>query len=179
MVDGLDVPVRIASSWSAPEPLPSNVTCALLSHAEYVQQFLAATSVVVPIRRAVRSAGQQTYLGAMFMGKPVVVTDAHDVRDYVQDGETGLIVDPRPESLRQAIQWVTDPANRAEVEKMTEKARAVVEERFLMRDLFRSTLGPFAVRLARRLSVAPDSFAHDWGGSIASRSCHGRLATTW
>jgi glycosyltransferase involved in cell wall biosynthesis len=135
-VDGLEVPVIIASSWRPAEPLPSNVTCALLPHAEYVERFLSAGVVVVPLRRAVRSAGQQTYLGAMLMGKPVIVTDAPGVRDYIQDGETGLIVDPRPESIREAIQWVTRPANRAEVEKMTEKAKAIVEERFLMRDYF-------------------------------------------
>jgi glycosyltransferase involved in cell wall biosynthesis len=133
-VDGLDVPVRIASSWRPKEPLPSNVTCALLPHREYIQQFLAAQVVVVPLRQAVRSAGQQTYLAAMLMGKPVVVTDAPGVRDYVQDRETGMIVEPKPESLRRAIEWVTDPANRAEVAIMTERAKAVVAEKFLFAD---------------------------------------------
>ncbi len=69
--------------------------------------------VVVPLRaRLVRSAGQQTYLNAMALGKLVVVSDAPGVRDHVEHGRTGLVVPSGdPEGLADALRWATDPAN--------------------------------------------------------------------
>lgn len=54
----------------------------------------AAVMVVALMADTVRSAGQQTYLNAMMQGQPVVATDAPGVRDYIEDGRTGLIVPP-------------------------------------------------------------------------------------
>jgi glycosyltransferase involved in cell wall biosynthesis len=130
-VCGLAVPVVMASSWTASRPLPANVTLTSMNPADYDRALLGAKAVVVPIRAASRSAGQQTYLNAMLMGKPVIVTDAPGVRDHIVDGETGWIVAPDPAALRQAIQWVLDPVNAATVARVTETARRSVEEGFL------------------------------------------------
>ena len=62
----------------------------------------------------------------MVLGKPVVVTDALGVRDYVEDRRTGLIVPPGdPAAMRAALDWLLDPANASEVRAMGERARAV------------------------------------------------------
>ena len=114
-VEGLDVPVRVASSWRPSQPLPANVQVASLPQDEYNRTMLGAGLMVVPLRPAARSAGQQTYLSAMLAGKPLIVTDAPGVRDYVVPGQTALVVEPDPEALRAAITWVLDPANKAEV----------------------------------------------------------------
>lgn len=62
-----------------------------------------------------RSAGQASYLNAIALGKPVVVTDAPGVRDYVDHRRTGLIVPPGdPIALREAVNWTLAPETLAE-----------------------------------------------------------------
>jgi len=91
-----------------------------------------ATVVVVPIQGGLeRSAGQQTYLNAMALGKPVVVTDTPGATDYVEDGITGLIVPPGDaEALRGALEWVLDEANREAVQTMAARAKDAARGRF-------------------------------------------------
>jgi glycosyltransferase involved in cell wall biosynthesis len=129
---GLPAQVTIASRTPRPARLPENVTLGPLDSARYDELFRRASVVVVPLEaRRDRSAGQQTYLNAMVLGKPVVVTDATGVRDYVEDGETGLIVPPGDaRALRGALEWALDPENGDEVRALGERARAAALERF-------------------------------------------------
>jgi glycosyltransferase involved in cell wall biosynthesis len=130
--DGLAAPVTIASRTPPPRRLPENVVLGPVDPKRYDELLRAASVVVVPLEaRHDRSAGQQNYLNAMALGKPVVVTDALGVRDYVEDRRTGLIVPPGdPRALRAALEWVLDPANAAEVGALGERARAAALERF-------------------------------------------------
>ena len=130
--EGLAAGVTIASRSRAPARPPANVTIGELSRRRYEEQFRSASIVVVPLEpRRDRSAGQQTYLNAMVLGKPVVVTDALGVRDYVEDRRTGLIVPPGDAAaLRAALDWLIDPANAGEVRAIGERARTVALERF-------------------------------------------------
>jgi glycosyltransferase involved in cell wall biosynthesis len=89
-------------------PLPAtdarNIEHRSMSLEEHEAQVQASAVVVVPLLTGTeRSAGQQTYLNAMGLGKPVVVTDAPGVRDYVTDGETGLVVPNEPGALADAV----------------------------------------------------------------------------
>jgi hypothetical protein len=124
--------ITIASNELDSVPMPPNVRAAPLSRERFAELLREATVVVVPIRGGIdRSAGQQTYLNAMALGKPVIVTDTPGVRDYIDDRETGLIVPPRDaEALAGAIRWVLDPASRAEVDRMRDRARDVTRARF-------------------------------------------------
>jgi hypothetical protein len=152
---GIPAPIVLATSQidrgarTAP-----NVRAGPLPHAEYFDEFRRARAVVVPLaENRWRSAGQQTYLNAMALGKPVVVTDVMGVRDYVQDGVTGLIVAPGDaRAMGEAVRWLLDPANAEPVRAMTERARQVVRERF--------TLDSY---LARLLAVASDTAARRAG----------------
>ncbi len=129
----IDAPVTIASrrldsnAGTAP-----NLRVGQVSPERFAELNRAATVVVVPLEANTdRSAGQQTYLNAMALGKPVVVTDAPGVRDYVEDRETGLIVPPAdPAAMAAAIGWLLDPANEQEVERMRSRARDAVFSRF-------------------------------------------------
>jgi glycosyltransferase involved in cell wall biosynthesis len=150
--EGLDVPVRVASSWRPSQPLPANVTVASMPEEEYNRTMVGASLIVVPLRPAARSAGQATYLSAMLAGKPLIVTDAPGVRDYVVPGETALVVENDPAALRAAITWVRDPANQAEVQLMTKRARQAVEERYLARHYF-SRLWETATQEAAHLAL--------------------------
>jgi hypothetical protein len=107
---GLPARVTIASG-SLRARSEGNLTVARVAHEEFNRQLRAASVVVVPLARTERSAGQQTYLNAMALGKLVVVTDAPGVGDHVEDGVTGLVV-PGGEAraLAEAISWALDPA---------------------------------------------------------------------
>jgi hypothetical protein len=128
---GIDERVTIATGL-APASAPANVSIGELSPSEYFRQFRRAKIVVVPLMRdTVRTAGQQTYLNAMVLGKPVVVTDSPGVRDYISDGETGIIVPPEnPQALAEALRWILDPDNQAAVEEMCARAKDVALARF-------------------------------------------------
>jgi glycosyltransferase involved in cell wall biosynthesis len=119
-------PMTIATSLlEGREDIPPNVTTGLVSHERFVELLRHAAVVVVPFPAVTeRSAGQQTYLNAMALGKPVIVTDSAGVRDYVEDGRTGMLVPPSdPEAMAAAIDWVLDPANAEQVGRMKEAGR--------------------------------------------------------
>jgi glycosyltransferase involved in cell wall biosynthesis len=128
-VDGLDVPVRIASG-KLPAELPPNVTAGRVPHDEYMRLLLGCRLVVVPLLVRNRSAGQQTYLNAMALGKPVIVTDAPGVADHVEDGRTGFVVPPDADALRERLRWVLDPANAEAVAAVAAAGRAEARGRF-------------------------------------------------
>jgi Glycosyl transferases group 1 len=128
-LEGTDIPTRVASKWQPTQGLP-NLKVSPTSHADFMALLANAHAVVVPLRQTVRSAGQQTYLNAMGLGKPVIVTEAPGVRDYIIDGVTGVIVQPTVEDLRAAIVHVMDPANAGFYSDMGQRAREDVLQRF-------------------------------------------------
>ncbi len=123
----VDVPVTIATRLTLEGPVPAHVTVGPLAPDVFLDRLRETAVTVVPMRPGlVRSAGQQTYLNAMALGKPVVVSDVPGVRDHVTDGETGLVVPPGDaDALAAALRWVTDPANADAVQRMGERARHV------------------------------------------------------
>lgn len=124
----VDAPVTIATKLLE-GPLPANVTAAPVPEERYFELMREASVVVVALAdRDDRTAGQQTYLNAMALGKAVVVTDSPGVREYVEDGRTAIVVPPSdPEALAKALRWALDPANADAVERM--KAAAVTSAR--------------------------------------------------
>jgi hypothetical protein len=137
----LDEPVVLATT-KVDGPTPSNVTTGPVSHERFFELLREAKVVVVPLEdRDDRTAGQQTYLNAMALGKPLVVTDSPGVRDYVEDGVTGQVVAPRdPQAIARALSWALDPANAAAVAAMTAAGRETALTRFSPESYARSLL---------------------------------------
>jgi hypothetical protein len=152
-VDGLDVPVRIAAG-NVPSPVPANVQVGRVPHPEYMELQLGCRLSVVALKRSIRSAGQQTYLNAMALGKPVIVTDAPGVSDYVEPGRTAFVVPPDPDALREKIQWVLDPANAEEVAAGARAGREAVRSRFTT-DHYKDQLLALAQAVASGPGVVP------------------------
>jgi glycosyltransferase involved in cell wall biosynthesis len=97
------------------EDLPANVEAGLVSHAEFLSLLAGADAVVTPIRAGLtRAVGQQTYLNAMRSGKATIVSDALAVRDHIDDGETGLIVEGTVASYVAALKQVLGPVGATE-----------------------------------------------------------------
>jgi hypothetical protein len=119
----LDVPVTLATKL-LDGPLPANITAGPVPYERFFELLRNASVVVVPLAdRNDRTAGQQTYLNAMALGKATIVTDSPGVREYVEDGKTGIVVPAGdPEALARALRWVLDPANAEAVERMAAAA---------------------------------------------------------
>lgn len=127
----IDAEVTIATKL-LDGPLPPNVTAGPVPEERFFELLRNARAVVVPLAgREDRTAGQQTYLNAMALGKVAIVTDSPGVREYVEDGRTGLVVPPADaEALTTALRWALDPANALAVEQMAATAREVALTRF-------------------------------------------------
>jgi hypothetical protein len=117
----IDAPVDIATSvveGSALGAVAPNLTIGPRPQAEYDEMLRAAAVVVVPLQaRHDRASGQTTYVNAMARGKAIIATDTPGVRDYITDGETGVIVPPGDaEAMAEAVsRLLADPAGRARI----------------------------------------------------------------
>jgi hypothetical protein len=128
-LEGTDIPLRAATTWKPSREVP-HWQVGPTSHEEFMSLMAGARAVVVPMRECVRSAGQQTYLNAMALGKPVVVTQGPGVSDYVIHGETGIVVPRDAQALRAALLHVMDPSNAGFYARMAQRAREDVLARF-------------------------------------------------
>lgn len=128
-LEGTSVPAHVASSWTPRRGL-AHLSARSTSHDEFMRLLAGARVVVVPMRKMLRSAGQQTYLNAMRLGKPVIVTEAPGVRDYIVDGSTGVIVPRDAKALRAAILHAMEPANAGFYAAIGRRAREDVMRRF-------------------------------------------------
>jgi hypothetical protein len=115
---GIGAEIDIATDALSPEQLrrcPANVTVRPIARDDYAERLRCAAVVVVPLApRGDRSSGQTTYVNAMARGKALVITDAPGVRDYVADGQAGVIVPPGDSArMADAVRGLLeDPARR-------------------------------------------------------------------
>ena len=127
---------RVAVATRAIDPsataLPPNVEVGPAPPERFAELMRRAAVVVVPLKPGIeRSAGQQTYLSAMALGKIVIATDSPGVRDYIESETTGLVIPPGDaDALERALSWALDPANGDEVEAMRVRARETARSRF-------------------------------------------------
>jgi len=84
-VEGLGVKVVIAtrlSNWNGNVKIPEQVKAFPTSHSDFRKWMAGSRMVVIPMEKGhLHSGGQQTYLNAMAMGKPVVVADDCGAKD--------------------------------------------------------------------------------------------------
>lgn len=110
-VRGLDIKVKIARSdikLTQDIDIPENVYIQSVSHDEFRRLMQKSWINVVPLcMGSWHKAGQQTFLNAMALGKPVIVTDPEGAKDYIEDGHDGFLVPPnQPEKLKEVIQYL-------------------------------------------------------------------------
>lgn len=132
-VGGLDCRVIVAMRDRTilhDKAVPGNVEIVSVSPQEYRNLMAKSRITVIPVLPGLlMGAGVQSYLNAMFMGKPVIVSDVPGARDYIENGLTGIIVKPGDAvELREAIRFLL--AHRLEKERMGTEARKAVEERY-------------------------------------------------
>ena len=88
--------------------------------------------VVLPFSGSIlQSTGQQSYLNAMRLKKPVIVSRVSGVLDYIIPGVTGIVVPPGdPTELRKAILRVL--AGGPDIDRMVEAAYARATDKFTL-----------------------------------------------
>ncbi len=124
----LAVKVRILTHQRFPVgTVPENVEIVENSDTaeEFYEPLARSMFAVLPILdHHLRSSGQGTYLGAMVLGKAVIVSDTPGARDLIQDGTTGLLYRPGDVlHLRSAIEALrSDPDLRRRIGEQGRRA---------------------------------------------------------
>jgi hypothetical protein len=110
--------------------LPPNVEVGDMVPEDQYSRLLRDTLFeVVPLRDTILPVGSSQIVSAMMMGKAIVATHTTSTSDYVEDGVTGILVEPGSvESLRGAIQYLLAYPHRAL--EMGQAARQRFEERY-------------------------------------------------
>lgn len=111
--------------------------------------YAESLAVVVPTHDFAYPTGQTVVLEAMAMGKPVIVTANQGMREYVDDGRTGLLVPPGdPAAMRGAVDRVLNEPGLAQ--RLGTAARKAVEDQFN------------TVELSRRLAEVIKEVTHGY-----------------
>jgi glycosyltransferase involved in cell wall biosynthesis len=133
-VEKLNLPTIVASGKRALEGLniPFQVKTPFgISKADCLRLAQEARISVVPLlpNPKVTAAGQVTIVEAMAMGRAVIATRCHGAEDYIQHGETGLLVEPESvDDLMQAIKMLwNDPELR---NRLGQAAQRYAKENF-------------------------------------------------
>jgi glycosyltransferase involved in cell wall biosynthesis len=122
--------LRVGSTWVTrrggheKEMLPPNVTLQPFVHPGVLRQcYEESRFIVVPIRASTQwSAGCTSVQAAQAMGKPVVATRRPGLREYLIDGETGVLVEPGDDrGMAEAIEALWNDLQR--VVRMGRRAR--------------------------------------------------------
>lgn len=94
------------------QELPLNVTLMDYNHPQVIREAYARCRFVVISLRVETtqwSAGSTSLLQPQAMGKPVIATRIPGLKDYVVDGETGILVEGgNPKAMAEAIQYLWD-----------------------------------------------------------------------
>lgn len=116
--------------------VPQNVTPVFnIDHIEYRALLRGSRVVCVPTHAPAYPGGQTVLLEAMATGRPCVTTASPAVRDYVEDGQTGLLTAPHDAAqVAQAVNLVLNDVELAR--RLGNAARAEVERRFNHRHMW-------------------------------------------
>ena len=124
-VRGLRLHLVTAQSVDVPDDLGRR--SAHLSHRALRAEYGSAQVCAVAVRPNLHCSGITAALEAMACARPVVVTETPGMRDYVDDGVTGILVPPRdPEAMAAAVADLMRDPDRARA--MGQNGRARVEK---------------------------------------------------
>lgn len=116
-------------SFVSTTPPPPNVRIFWPNVTAWFEHMAAARAVVIPLaKQRYRSAGLLLVTEAMWLGKPLVVSESLGIREYVEDGVTGIVVDGSAASYERALRWLLDPANADEAAAMGRRAAQSMRE---------------------------------------------------
>lgn len=120
---------RVAVQSSSASALPTGVEALpMMPHDDLRTLYRAASVVAVATRPNVHVSGMTVALESMATARPVVITETEGMRDYVEDGATGLLVEPGDSKsmASKVLELLGDPERSAE---MGQQGRLRIEEK--------------------------------------------------
>lgn len=109
-------------------PKTDNITIHRDIHETFPLWMRNCYCVVIPLRDTQVSSGQLVLLQAMMEGKPVIVTDADAVRDYLIAGETAITIHNTREDLLNALDRLY--TDHALYQRLSDNSRRIFAERY-------------------------------------------------
>jgi hypothetical protein len=98
-------------------------------YSRYIDDCCNAAIVVIAVANADKPVGLTSLLECMALGRPIIITDGASSRDYVRDGENGLIYEEGNwEELREKIRFLLENPHAAQ--RIGAKAREKVRQEF-------------------------------------------------
>jgi glycosyltransferase involved in cell wall biosynthesis len=105
-----------------------------LAKREFLDYMYHALFYVVPLQRIEHAGGDSSILQAMSFGKAVVATRAPSTETYIEDGVTGLLVDPENvDHMRNTLERLWESPEQAR--QMGQAARRRFEEQHTIENL--------------------------------------------
>mgnify|MGYP001137173066 CR=1 FL=1 len=94
---------------------------------QYRKLISKALFAIIPLKNVLTDVGWETLTQAMTMGKVVIVTKIPPLEHYIEDGKTGLFVEPNnSEDFREKILFLLQ--NPQEIERIGKNAKEKMEE---------------------------------------------------
>lgn len=147
-VDGLPYKVKVLTPIKFPI-VPINVELYSTTSDEYHRAMAQASCVVVPlVPEPMRITGTTTWISAMGLGKPVIVTEPNGAQEYMEQGISGYICDyGDAECIRaRIVALMENPELRA---RMGDAARRRALEQFSP-EIYRRSIVNLLDRFAKR-----------------------------
>lgn len=96
---------------------------------DQVYEKLAQADIFV--RSSLSEGLGNAFLEAMAVGIPVIATPVGGIPDFLKDGETGWFCKVKdPKSIAEKINYILNPDNKDEVDRVVENAEKMVEEKY-------------------------------------------------
>lgn len=94
---------------------------------EYLSKLTNSYAQIIPLEDPNIASGSLSFLQAMMLSIPTIVTENKTVHDYIKDKDNGLIIEKRSEELSQAIKYLDSEEN---FERIRTCARKTYEKYF-------------------------------------------------
>lgn len=126
-----DYDLKIACPGYKPSTPPGSKRVEVLDDCfgdKMLEEMAGSMCVVIPLRDTKVSSGQLVLLQAMRMGKPVIVTENLTMPNYIDNGQTGFIIEKDKDALLNALHQLS--GDDALYAAMSESQKTVFRERF-------------------------------------------------
>ena len=94
---------------------------------DYLKMVANCYAEIIPLDDVNISSGSLSYLQAMMLSKPTIVTENKTVHDYIESGHNGIIIQKDSDELSDALKMLDDKDN---YDSICRNARKVYEDNF-------------------------------------------------
>ena len=94
---------------------------------DYLKMVANCYAEIIPLDDVNISSGSLSFLQAMMLSKPTIVTENVTVHDYIESGKNGIIIQKNANELDRAVSFLNDSV---QYENICKNARTVYEENF-------------------------------------------------